>query len=795
MTTRGGRRFRARRARANGSRVLPTGAVTVVVVLAAVLAGLVVPSPSTAAGTITLGADCAVAGAVTEFGTKLISAPMAQQITGSPLAVTVPAEITATPAINPGGTIDTTAVMHLDLSGLADDLLQNRVKPAIVAAGYPQLASSAWVTLSLDTTAATFALPAGTTPTGTPTATASGVSATPAFSPGHVGVTLGTVSVDTRTSQPPIDITLSWSEVDGGAPAPRTVDLAAPALSFSSTTTIGLIFFGAPITGGVINPWSCTPNAPVGPVATTEVIDSPISTTTTTTGSSTTSTSSTSTTSTSSTTTTTWPSTIQTPPGSCTVSGFDRFDGFTGIALHTTGFFHTEQINGKWWLVDPDGHPFWSAGINHVNSVGTPDKNGHATYAETVAAKYGTQAAWADAQVARMHDWGYNTVGAWSDNDSFSTREPYTILLNLTGMNSSTGQMDDLWGPTWENGVLTIAAAQAAHKDDPYLLGYWLDNELHWGPDWRPLHLFDDYLSRPASAPGKQQMLTWLQQRYPTFTAFAADFTTTATDWTTLADPTTVTAYAHPTGDATRSAWVGVVAEQYFSFTENALRAADPNHLDLGPRFIAQTAGTPILEAAARHVDVASFNMYTILPELVAPLLGADPTYLPVDGPLTAQEEVLHKPVLISEWSYRAADSGLPNTWPPLFPTLQTQAQRAAAYEAYVRGLLNTPFVVGQHWFEHVDEPPLGRFDGEDSNFGLLNEQDVPYQPMIDISKTMHDCAYARLLAAAAAPGESTTTTSTAPPEPVPDAEAVLPDERTTSPAATPVVARPLFTG
>jgi agarase len=32
---------------------------------------------------------------------------------------------------------------------------------------------------------------------------------------------------------------------------------------------------------------------------------------------------------------------------------------------------------------------------------------------------------------------------------------------------------------------------------------------------------------------------------------------------------------------------------------------------------------------------------------------------------------------------------------------------------------------VGWHWFEWVDQPAEGRFDGE--NNGLVSEQDVPY--------------------------------------------------------------------
>jgi hypothetical protein len=359
-------------------------------------------------------------------------------------------------------------------------------------------------------------------------------------------------------------------------------------------------------------------------------------------------------------------------------------------------------------------------------------------------------------------------------------------LLNLTSQDFATGEMQDLFDPSWATSVeATAAAAAAAHRDDPALLGYWSDNELHFGPDWRRLHLFDEYLARPAAAPGKQALLTFLQDRYPSFAAFAADFTTTATDWPGLAGASTVTAWTSGGGEATRAAWVGEVAERYFSVTADAVHGADPHHLFLGPRFLSQTTGTPVLRAAAPYVDVASFNLYELRPELIEPLRNADPTYLPVTDGLAAQAAILDKPIIISEWSYRAADSGLPNTWPPLFPTLDTQAQRAAAYEKFVSTLLGTNWIVGQHWFEHADEPPAGRSDGEDSNFGLVDAHDDPYEPLVAISETMHDCAYARLL------GGSTSGPTT----PVDSAGSPTSDQPSSAGPHDSTATRPAYTG
>lgn len=42
---------------------------------------------------------------------------------------------------------------------------------------------------------------------------------------------------------------------------------------------------------------------------------------------------------------------------------WDQYGGWTaGPKLAATGRFRTEKLNGKWWLVDPDGRLYWSFG-------------------------------------------------------------------------------------------------------------------------------------------------------------------------------------------------------------------------------------------------------------------------------------------------------------------------------------------------------------------------------------------------------------------------------------------------
>jgi len=80
----------------------------------------------------------------------------------------------------------------------------------------------------------------------------------------------------------------------------------------------------------------------------------------------------------------------------------------------------------------------------------------------------------------------------------------------------------------------------------------------------------------------------------------------------------------------------------------------------------------------------------------------------------------------------------VPSTWPIFYPTYPTQADRAAAWEAYTRQCFAKPYIIGQHWFQWTDEPAGGRFDGENSNFGLVDGDDNPYEVLTSTMARVH---------------------------------------------------------
>ncbi len=96
------------------------------------------------------------------------------------------------------------------------------------------------------------------------------------------------------------------------------------------------------------------------------------------------------------------------------------------------------------------------------------------------------------------------------------------------------------------------------------------------------------------------------------------------------------------------------------------------------------------------------------------------------------------KPILVGEFymSARENRSGNKNNR-GVYPVVATQQERAAGFRTTLAVLAQTRFVVGADWFQYYDEPTHGRYDGENFNFGLVDIQDRPYEPLTSTASTL----------------------------------------------------------
>ncbi len=402
------------------------------------------------------------------------------------------------------------------------------------------------------------------------------------------------------------------------------------------------------------------------------------------------------------------------------------YGGRTKAAAPAAGWFRTAREDGRWWLIDPAGYRFLSIGVNHLSYTADPIQDtGRVPYREAVAAKYGSSSKWAQAAVGRLREWNFNTIGARSDPVTWRQDMAYTVSLNFARGSGRRNEdaFPDVFSPVFARSVRRLArrvCRPLAH--DPWLIGYFTDNELPWrtgaqGTD----SLLCEFLRLPDRAPGRLAVLDFLQQRYASIEALNRAW---EADYASLQEIGRVPQAGASIPQKDEDDFLRLVAERYFSVTAAAVRAADANHLILGCRF-AGSAPRPVLEAMKDHVDVVSLNHYGLHP--------------PVEE-LRKIASLTGLPVIITEFSFRARDSGLPNTKGE-GPILETQKKRAAACERYLRELLTLPMVVGYHWFEYADQPAEGCFDGENNNYGLVNIRDEPYEALVQVMTAVNASA------------------------------------------------------
>lgn len=225
---------------------------------------------------------CAPDGPVTRRGLALITAPAEAEITAHPTSFGLPTTVEATSAVEVGDRIDYEAVITVDVPGFAADTLADRVQP-VIAAGYSQgLADTAWVTMAFDGLQTTMAVPAGTTPTGTPAVTSTGPDATAAWGADGLVVRTAAFVEDTRTPGQPFELHVAWSVAVGEAAGATDVVLSPSPVTFDLDLGIGVLLGTTPLSGTVSASWACLPDD-VALASTAVAAAAPATTTTTTT--------------------------------------------------------------------------------------------------------------------------------------------------------------------------------------------------------------------------------------------------------------------------------------------------------------------------------------------------------------------------------------------------------------------------------------------------------------------------------------------------------------------------------
>ncbi|GIU74507.1 MAG: hypothetical protein KatS3mg004_1594 [Bryobacteraceae bacterium] len=416
-------------------------------------------------------------------------------------------------------------------------------------------------------------------------------------------------------------------------------------------------------------------------------------------------------------------------PDYCPLGGYRRQTANPANATGRAGFFRVAQIEGRWFLLDPHGHPFFSTGMDLVGwkqgsfatrvtgreflfeklpPAGpawlTPGRD-VSFHVANIMRRYGEnwQEEWKKSVLARLKNWGFNTIGNWSDPD-IATTAGMAYVLPLSGWTTKKTfpfpwDFPDVFSEEFERNVDEAARKQCAPlRDDPNLIGWFIGNEPHWAREFGSLKPWAEMLLEdPEPSATKAELLRRLKEN-------------------------------PEKAEEIRRGWTYVCGRKYFETIIAAIRRHDPNHLILGIRF----AGNPADEwvEMSSLFDVFSINIYT-------------EDFRPDPARLDRYARLSGRPVLIGEFTACAPGRGLQGLfyWTH---KVKDQTQRGIAYRYYVENAAAHPALIGTHWFQLVDDLPTGRpSDLERLNYGFLNVLDLPYRPLVEYAREAHRRIYA----------------------------------------------------
>lgn len=430
---------------------------------------------------------------------------------------------------------------------------------------------------------------------------------------------------------------------------------------------------------------------------------------------------------------------------------WSKYGGWKEKKFEVTGFFHTQFDGKRWWLVDPDGFAFVSIGADCIrNSVsGTitgqedlfawlPDStnqlynqgySGRGIFTQADFYKFNFMRVfgedwrknWETITTGQIRKFGINTIGNWSDLDyARKAKIPYVLPLSRFPSTKVNLYRDfpDVFAEEYKQNAVRFAQQLNEFKNDPYLIGYFLRNEPNWAFGAHDIAFEMFATTQPSDS--KNTFANWISQKYASIKDFNKDWNLELADFEAI---TKQVFDEYPSEKAKKDFWnfSEILVAKYVNVPCDEVEKVDPNHLNLGMRYA--WLSSDLLYKAGERFDVFSINGY------------GNP------GPPETAEiaRISGKPVMIGEFHFGAVDCGLPATG---IQGALSQIDRGKAYRYYIEQGLARPELIGMHYFQWLDQPVFGRFDGENYNIGFMDICNQPYKELIDAAQLTHQKMY-----------------------------------------------------
>ncbi len=418
---------------------------------------------------------------------------------------------------------------------------------------------------------------------------------------------------------------------------------------------------------------------------------------------------------------------------------FDRYGGvIAGEPRKATGFFRTEKIDGRWWLITPEGNRFYLKGVDAIHhgeggyytrltdAKGMPRKEfaepppDRETFPDAhrdntlnyltanLRRKYGPEypERWRETMKKRMAAAGFNAVGKW--NWPNFNELPFLVDTKFVELKRFGRRCLDPFDPGFAEGIRPrIERVTARYRNDPMLIGYQFENENGWGREDVDALLADT----TGKSAAKRALLERISERESGDPGrlFGKSGATMETLLKQRLNPEKLP-------EELRSEFLLAASRRYHSILVEELRSRDPGHLFLAASHF-DYQSVEWITGAMEYVDVLAFNEY----DFESRWLGSQIA------------ELLRKwdrPFAVTEFSFPSGRRGY--TPFRVSTDAATEKDRGLAFRGYTERLAANPLCVGSTYFLMYDQPVTCRAkDTEAHNFGLFNVVDQPYREML----------------------------------------------------------------
>lgn len=386
----------------------------------------------------------------------------------------------------------------------------------------------------------------------------------------------------------------------------------------------------------------------------------------------------------------------------------DEYGGLVNVHSNATGFFRTELINKRWWVIDPVGNGFVVKAVNSIK-IGTSPNNKKA-----FDSIYKNSNDWIFQTYQTLVNNGFNASGSWSEvdlirkmNSKKNVHLAYTTQLNILSDFSKKKQqkinnpeysiLSLIFDPEFETFVHNKCSSLIEFEKDSNLLGHFSDNELPFQDNLIKKFLNISDKSNPAYLFVKKWIINNNVDSINYSKLQSEKFSTE-------------------------------IADAYYKIVTSYIKKYDPNHMYIGSRIHAAVKDNiSFLNVMSKYVDIASINYYGFwnLSEKHKNLFRTQ----------------LTKPYFITEFYTKGEDSKMGNItgagW-----LVRTQVDRGNHYQNFCLHLLKEENCVGWHWFKYQDNDPEDKLadpSNNDSNKGIINTKYILYGDLTNKMKQLNN--------------------------------------------------------